>query len=231
MAEEDELGNRAVIKTLVAVAFLGLNFYTYHYLATKAVHPERRSFDEFPLALGEWSCPEREFMDEKTEQNLGVSDYLICYFTKPDNPVGVGVYLGYHASQVREEGGGAGENSIHPPAHCLPGSGWDIISNQTVPLDFAGLPGKQPTAKRVVIARGEARQLVYYWYQSRGRVISQDWKKIVYVGLDRALRGRTDGSLIRFTVPILRNDIAKADAAFHDLAPRILAQLSAYVPE
>jgi len=219
------------MKTLVTVAFLGLNFYTYHYLATNPVYPERTSLDGFPLEIDEWSCRQRVSMDEQTEQNLGVSDYFICRFTKPDDPIGVEVYLGYHASQVREEGGGAGENSIHPPAHCLPGSGWDIISNETVPLDFEGLPGPKPTAKRVVVARGEARQLVYYWYQSRGRVISQDWKKILYVGLDRALSGRTDGSLVRFTVPIVRNDVVTADAAFHDLAPRIVSRLPAYVPE
>jgi len=220
-----------VIKTLVAVAFLALNFYTYHYFATTPVFPERRSFAEFPLTMGEWSCGEREFMDAKAEHNLGVTDYLICQFVNPEYQAGVHVYLGYHASQVREEGGGAGENSIHPPAHCLPGSGWDIIANQTVPLVFPELPGEAPTAKRLIIARGEARQLVYYWYQSRGRVISQDWKKILYVGLDRALRGRTDGSLIRFTVPIVRGDTATADTEILDLAPRIVAQLGAYVPE
>ncbi|MBW2667037.1 MAG: EpsI family protein, partial [Deltaproteobacteria bacterium] len=81
------------------------------------------------------------------------------------------------------------------------------------------------------IAKGNARQLVYYWYQSRGRVISEDWQKIVYVGLDRALQGRTDGSLIRFSVPILGNDDAAAEATFQDLASRILTLLPDYVPE
>jgi EpsI family protein len=230
LAEEDELGRSVVMKTLVALAFIGLNFYTYHYLATNPVYPERRSFDEFPLELGEWSCAGRNFMDEKTERNLGVSDYLICRFTTPENPVGVEVYVGYHASQVREEGGGASETSIHPPAHCLPGSGWDIISNQTVPLEFEALPGRSPTAKRLIISRGKARQLVYYWYQSRGRVISQDWRKVAFVGLDRALRGRTDGALVRFTVPMPRPDVTEADAAFAELAPLVLEQLPDYVP-
>jgi EpsI family protein len=225
------MGGVAVIKTLVAVAFIGLNFYTYHYLATDPVYPERRTFDEFPLELDEWMCAERQSMSAEVKRNLGVTDYLVCRFASPENRAGVDVYVGYHASQVREAGGGAGENSIHPPAHCLPGSGWDIISNQNVPLDVPGLPQENATVKRVVIAKNTARQLVYYWYQSRGRVISTDWKKIVYVGLDRARRNRTDGSLVRFTIPIVRNDEARADAAFRDLAPRILTLLPAYVPE
>jgi EpsI family protein len=226
-----ELGGNRVIKALVAVAFVAVNFYTYNYLATKPVYPERKSFAEFPLTLDEWTCQQRESLDPEVLANLGVTDYLLCRYRRPSDPIGVDVYVGYHASQVREGGGGAGENSIHPPAHCLPGSGWDIIDNRTVPLDIAGLPQTNATAKRLVIAKGENRQLVYYWYHSRGRVISQDWKKIVYVGIDRAFRSRTDGSLVRFTVPILQNDEARADAEFFDLAPIFLGQLSNYVPE
>ena len=38
----------------------------------------------------------------------------------------------------------------------------------------------------MLIARGDLRQLTYYWYQSRGRVISQDGKKVRFVGFDPA---------------------------------------------
>ena len=220
-----------MMKLAVALLFIFINFYTYNFLASEAVYPPRESFDTFPSEFGEWACLERQEMEPRVEDNLGVSDYLICNYIRPEPHDLVGVYFGYHVSQVREEGGGSGENSIHPPAHCLPGSGWDIIANQTVELDLSGLPQSPAGVKRMIIAKGEARQLVYYWYQSRGRVIAADWKKILYVGLDRALRGRTDGSLTRFTIPIVRNDEARAEAAFLDLAPRILADISRYVPE
>jgi EpsI family protein len=217
-------------KLLAAVAFLGLNFYVYHYLATDPVIPERHTFDGFPLELGEWACPGSEEMSPAVVRNLGVTDYLICSYERRRPRQRVGVYIGYHATQVREEGGGAGENSIHPPKHCLPGSGWDIIDQSVVDLEIPGLPGGGGEANRMVIARGEARQLVYYWYQSRGRVIAEDWKKILFVGIDRATRGRTDGSLVRFTIPIRRGDEEPAEAAFRDLAPRIIANLPGFVP-
>jgi EpsI family protein len=220
-----------MIKLSVALVFLGLNFYTYHYLATDPVFPDRESFEEFPDQLENWSCQERQLMDDATLANLGVTDYLLCNFENPELGGIVGVYVGYHASQAREEGGGPGVQTIHPPAHCLPGSGWDIIDNRPVELDLPGLPQTPSTVRRLVIARGDDRQLTYYWYQSRGRVVSQDWKKILYVGFDRAVRSRTDGSLVRFTVPILRKDEATAEASFYDLAPRVLALLPAYVPD
>jgi EpsI family protein len=234
LARSGEREGCDVTKLLAALAFLALDLYAYHFLATDAVSPERTAFEEFPRELeGGWFCTERQTMEDQVIRNLGVTDYLLCDFRNRDTGAIANVYVGYHATQVREEGGGSGENSIHPPAHCLPGSGWDIIQNQTVSVEMPGLPGSQATVKRLVIAKGEARQLVYYWYQSRGRVISQDWKKIVYVGLDRAWKRRTDGSLVRFTVPIAgRADAeADADATFASLAPLVVQRLPAHVPE
>ena len=218
-------------KFFAALAFVGLNFWIYNYFATTPVVPERETFDSFPATFDGWSCAEQQQMPDEVASNLGVTDYLICDYVNLDKTELVNVYVGYHQSQVREEGGGAGENSIHPPAHCLPGSGWDIVENESVSVDMPGLPQTPAAVKRLIIARGQARQLTYYWYQSRGRVISDDWKKIVFVGLDRATRGRTDGSLVRFTVPVLRNDVERAERAFRAVAPQIIAQLPAYVPE
>ncbi len=217
-------------KVIVAAAFLGLNFYIYNFFATTAEIPPRASFSAFPLEIEEgWVCTPDD-VDQKVVENLGVTDYLMCTFRNVDKKWMAGVYVGYHETQVREEGGGSGENSIHPPAHCLPGSGWDIIRNETVPLDVDGLPQGEATVKRLLIAKGEARQLVYYWYQSRGRVVSEDWKKIVYVGYDRATRGRTDGSLVRFSIPVYRKNEADAEEAFRSLAPKLLRRLPEYVP-
>jgi EpsI family protein len=218
-----------MMQLAVALAFLGLNFYTYNYLATDPVIPDRVLFEEFPTTLGDWTCDERGVLEPGVIKNLGVTDYLACTYTRGRQQVGI--YIGYHQSQVREEGGGAGENSIHPPAHCLPGSGWDIIDSRTVDLHLEGMPGNHGRVKRLIVARGDLRQLTYYWYQSRGRVISQDWKKILFVGLDRATRGRTDGSLIRFSVNIFRNDEAQAEASFREVASLVLDQIPAYVPQ
>ncbi|HEY8154685.1 MAG TPA: EpsI family protein [Myxococcota bacterium] len=215
----------------VAIAFLALNFYTYHFLATRAVIPERRHFEAFPLTYDGWSCAEPHVMSKEVVANLGVTDYLLCDFVRQDPPAIANVYLGFHERQVREEGGGSGENSIHPPAHCLPGSGWDLIQVETVRLDLPGLPQRPAPVKRLLIAKGEARQLVYYWYQQQGRVIAEDWQKIVWVGLDRALHGRTDGTLVRFTFPIGRDGEEAADAQFRDLAPRLVAQFPGFLPD
>ncbi len=215
-------------KLIAALGVLGLNFYIYNFFASEAVYPDRQAFASFPLELENgWTCPGMQKIDDRVSAELGVTDFLLCNFSNPEYRETVNDYVGSHASQVRE--GGREENSIHPPAHCLPGSGWDIIQNQTVALgDLSPVPGA--TAKRLVIAKDRYRQIVYYWYQSRGRVISEDWKKIVFVGIDRATRKRTDGSLVRFTVPFRQGTEKRAEAAFVSVATQVLSRLPAYVP-
>jgi EpsI family protein len=216
-------------RLIVAIAFLALNVYTYHFMARKAVIPPRDTFGSFPLEIDRWRCARNVPLDPVVRENLGATDTLICdYFEDREHMVGV--YVGYHATQVREEGGGSGENAIHPPAHCLPGSGWDIIESSTVPLAFPGVSDPRAHAKRLVIAKGPARQLVYYWYQMQGRFIAEDWQKILYIGWDRATHGRTDGALVRFTVPLRAGEEEAAESEFRDLAPRLVGLLSRYVP-
>lgn len=218
------------MKLAIAIAFLGLNFYTYYYMARDAVIPDRAHFADFPMSLGEWTCPEQAEIDEEVWRGLGATDLFLCDYYRSDPAAQVSVYVGYHATQIREEGGGSGENSIHPPAHCLPGAGWDIIDNKTVQLTIPSLPTQNGHAKRLIVAKGEARQLVYYWYQSRGRVIAEDWKKILYVGWDRANRGRTDGSLVRFMVPIRQGDVERAERDFREITELVVDSLEPYVP-
>ena len=219
------------MKLSVAAAFLALNFYVYHHLASEEVQPARLSFAAFPDHLGHWTCPAQQRVDPKVLENLGVTDYLLCDFRRESPRAVANVYVGYHASQVRKEGGGPKGTSIHPPKHCLPGSGWDIIQAERVPLDLPLLPQPSAPVNRLVIAKGEARQLVYYWYQSRGRVVADDWKKILLLFWDRARLQRSDGSLVRITVPLQRGEMAEAEGAFRDLAALVVEKLPAYIPE
>lgn len=213
-------------KLLVALLFLGLNGYVYWYMGNEEVIPPRTSFAEFPNALGEWTCSERDVLEPEILNNLKLTDYVSCnYFDGGDRPP-VHLYVSYHERQTRDRNTGE-VAAIHPPEHCLPGSGWDVIDSRVVPLDLS-IPGE---AKRFVIAKGTQRALVYFWYQSNGRVVARNHHKIFWMFLDRTLRARTDGSLVRFTVPIeLDQDETAAEAAFQSLASQVAPLLPAYVP-
>ncbi len=216
-----------MLKFIVAILILGMNSYVYWYLASDDVIPPRVHFSAFPDQLGDWRCLKREILEDNVLSNLMVSDYLACTFFNDKAESAAHVYIGYHERQTRDRDSGK-TTSIHPPEHCLPGSGWDVIDSQLVPIDSVA-PGGE--AKRFVIAKGNQRSLVYFWYHSRGHVIARSHEKILHLFLDRARYGRTDGSLVRFTIPIFNGDIDEAQATFEELAGLITPDLNRYVPE
>lgn len=211
-------------KLIVALLFIAANSYAYNNLAKGDITPPREHFETFPNEFNEWECGERQFMDDNVLGNLGVTDYLLCRYSSDDPDKFVDFYAGYHEKQARSDSGKT--TLIHPPEHCLPGSGWDIIESSIVPIDF-GIAGE---AKRVIIAKGQARQLVYFWYQSRGHVIGTNIDRLRHMFFDRALRNRTDGSLLRFTMPIFRGNIEEADATFMDFAGKMAPELPRFIP-
>lgn len=218
-------------KFLAALLILGLNSYVYWYLGSEEVIPTREHFSSFPDEFEGWRCQRRETLDEGVINRLLVSDYISCGFYNAAENEGVHLYVGYHERQTRDRNTGA-SSAIHPPEHCLPGSGWDVIDASVVPLDEHALAGeKTGEAKRFVIAKGNERALVYFWYHSRGRVIARSHEKILYMFLDRARLGRTDGSLVRFTVPIVNGDIEQAEQTFRAFANQVTPLLTSYVPD
>ena len=212
-------------KLLAALIFLGLNGYVYWQLGSAEVIPPRERFEGFPNELDGWRCGQRQTLDEKTQATLQVTDYIACNYYNEEIERAVDLYIGYHERQTRDRDSG-GTSAIHPPEHCLPGSGWDVIDSQVVPIDVG--PGGE--AKRFVIAKGNQRALVYFWYHSRGRVIARSHHKILWMFLDRARTGRTDGSLVRFTVPILFGDTEAAEQTFQAFADTVTPMIDAYVP-
>ncbi len=234
-----------VLAIAAAIVFLLANFALFRFVGEAEAYPQRRTLAEFPTQVGEWSCPRRIFMEEDTLRISDVDDYLLCNYERPRHGGGeegsarapalevVNLYLGYHARQMRAGGTGRGddEGAIHPPKHCLPGSGWDIVEAGEVEVVAEGLPGGRASVNRFIIAKGNDRQVVYYWYHSRGRVIASDWQKIVYLAIDRVWKQRTDGSLVRFTAPVFGGDNDAADASVRAAMAAIVPRLPDFLPE
>jgi len=218
-----------MVKFLAAFVILSLNTYVYWYLGSEEVIPQRSQFAEFPDRLGDWRCTNREIMDEAILKNLTVTDYISCSFVNSKIGDYTHLYIGYHERQTRDRESGRA-SVIHPPEHCLPGSGWDVIDSQIVPIEIGGGGGGSGEAKRFLIAKGNERALVYFWYHSRGHVIARSHEKIIWMFLDRARHGRTDGSLVRFTVPVRHGDIEAAEANFQEFASAVTPLLDDYVP-
>ena len=85
---------------------------------------------------------------------------------------------------------------------------------------------------RAVIEKGLSRQLVYYWFEQRGKRMTNDYLAKIDVVYDSLTIGRTDGAMVRFVTPINRNETeADADARMQAFMLELLPKLPRYIPE
>lgn len=87
-------------------------------------------------------------------------------------------------------------------------------------------------ANRVLIQYEDQRELVYYWFQQRGRVVSSEYLVKWYLLVDSLKRHRTDGALVRFVVPI---EVGMTEQQADDAASRFIGlvspQIDQFVPD
>jgi EpsI family protein len=128
--------------------------------------------------------------------------------------------VGYYATQRT----GA---TYHSPLNCLPGSGWTLSEpgKATIPLP----DGSSVVANKYVIQNGDYRSFMIYWYQGRGRnVASEYWGKI-YTVFDSVRLRRSDGAMVRVTVPISGSE-ATAEQTAIEFASAASTVLPQFVP-
>jgi EpsI family protein len=90
---------------------------------------------------------------------------------------------------------------------------------------------RQIAVNRVVIERGDLKQVVYYWFDQRGRVLTNEYLVKWYIFWDSLTRNRTDGAMLRLTTPVLAGQTeADADRALEDFARAVVPALRPYIP-
>jgi EpsI family protein len=159
--------------------------------------PLRARLDELAMSLESWSGVPAARFDERTMEILGVDEYIHrIYYNSARYPVSL--YVGFYGSQSQGD-------TMHSPLNCLPGSGWEPVSRTRRVLqvnDGPGTSSRSIEVNELLIQKGADRQVVLYWYQSRGRVTANEyWSKVLTVS-DALRLNRTDGAIVRVIAPV-----------------------------
>lgn len=189
--------------------------------ARSEVFPPRLALKQFPVQLDGWTGTDVA-IDKEVLDILGPGDFLLRIYQNPQKTQYTDLFIAYFRSQR------AGD-TIHSPQHCLPGSGWTPVENHRITLT---MPGHEPfPANRYLIAKGDSRQLVLYWFWAHDRgVASEYWAKF-YLVADSIKMNRSDGSLVRITTPLYPGETA--DTAQQRLLPfvgEVGPLLDSYIP-
>jgi exosortase D (VPLPA-CTERM-specific) len=196
--------------------------------------PARADFAEFPLQIRPWHG-RRQALEALYLDRLKLDDYLLADFVRdaPDSaanggpaaPAPVNLYVAYYRSQRTGE-------AAHSPRSCLPGGGWRILDFAQREVPGVRLAGAPLRVNRALVEHGTDRQLVYYWFQERGRDITNEYLVKWYLLEDALLRNRTDGALVRLVTPVQESQpLAAADSRLAQFAARALPALHEYLPD
>lgn len=201
-----------IILSFAAVTLLG---------GRQEMIPDRKKFIDFPTKISNWEAKE-ESLGKDVETFLGVNDYLLADYKNTEKGA-VNFYVAYYASQRKGV-------SPHSPQVCMPGGGWVISSINRIALDVAGK--KDFYVNRTVINKDNHRQVVYYWFEQRGRHIANEYYMKWFLLLDSIKRNRTDGALVRVTTYLRPTESeSAADARIQGFLHESLPLLDDYVPK
>lgn len=203
---------------LVAILAVGVVVNAWAYLGE--AHVNRKELKDFPKQIGDWNQLKSDtVLDDATLSVLRASDYLLRDYRGPDGQV-ANFYVGYYASQ--REGA-----SYHSPLNCLPGSGWTLSEPGKVAIPMPN--GSSFIANKYIIENGDYRSLMIYWYQGRGRAVASEYWGKVYTVIDSVRLRRSDGAMVRVTVPLGTSEEVALKAAT-DLSSRTAVALGEFVP-
>jgi exosortase D (VPLPA-CTERM-specific) len=219
-----ERKERAIPATFIAAsAALVVYMAAFALLPQRAeAHQQRGSFVEFPTHIASW-VGRRDSLEPIILGTLKLDDYVLADYMRPGS-LPVNLYAAWYDSQRSGQ-------SAHSPRTCIPGGGWQILSLRRVTLADVHVGNVPLEVNRVLISDGEQKQLVYYWFQQRGRVITDEYAVKWYIFLDALTRNRTDGALVRLTVPLVNGSTEEAaEAQLKEFARAVVPPLAVYIP-
>lgn len=197
--------------------------------ARPEIVPAAKRLALFSLNLDDWQgrpiALERFYIEA-----LRFDDYVLADYARAGEGAPVNFYLAYYGSQRK----GA---SVHSPRTCIPGGGWEVaalsravVDTSPVGISTAGQRNRL-SVNRVIIARGEEKQLVYYWFDQRGRQMTNEYVVKLMLAWDALTRRRTDGALVRIVTPLRAGeDLAAADQRLQDFLRAAYPEVRAFVP-
>jgi exosortase D (VPLPA-CTERM-specific) len=185
--------------------------------------PDHKPLVLFPSRLGEWYGQDIP-IEPQVLNVLKLADYRHLDFASDRADQWVNLWIAYYDSQR------AGA-SAHSPQACIPSNGWEINTIRQTELNIPGPWGDRLPINRVVITKSGTRAIVYYWFQQRGRVVTNEWIVKWYILVDAVTKQRTDGALIRLVSQLNPGESeAVADARLAAFATRVVPALEGYIP-
>ena len=213
---------------MVALAMLLSTWGSLQVLPHGETVLSKKPFAEFPFTIGNrWEGKELGLQQDVLEI-LKLTDYMMRMYVPVQKEqissyvlLPAFLYVGFYQSQRT----GA---AYHSPKNCLPGAGWQFVEAE--PATVVGPAGTAVAINKVLIQKGLDKQVILYWYQDRGRVVASEYSAKAYMIWDAMTKNRTDGALVRISVPV-RGSVDEAYRQGFVFMQDVWPLLTEYLPQ
>ena len=206
-----------ILPILIFLIFSGIiswyfGFKEYQQQDTVSVH-------DFPRSLAGW---------ESEELTITAEEYAILetknVFARKYKKGGMEVDLLLVYSQTNRK-------VSHPPELCYTGSGLTILNKQDVTLNIPSLK-MSILAKKLVMEKGNFRELSIYWFKGGSAFTSNYWKQQAVVALNTLRNKPSSSALIRISTVIPKNEDNSGlpEKTIRDFAESAAPAIMQYLP-
>ncbi|MBL0717422.1 MAG: EpsI family protein, partial [Desulfosarcina sp.] len=147
-----------LITACIFICFWGLNSY----LGTAMITPERKTFESFPTAFGDWQG-EKIYLKDNILKSLWSDDYVQILFKNKKTGDNIYIMVPFYKYQTTR-------HTVHSPVSCLVGGGYAPLSRKIITKEFPE-PFGTVKIRQMYLAKNDRKLLVNYWFQQRGRII------------------------------------------------------------
>lgn len=200
--------------------FLILQALAVYGFSRRELVPTIRPLSEFPAEFGQWRLAAEGVTEPEVAELLRADDLLNRAYTSPGGYASL--FIAYFKSQRTGQ-------APHSPKNCLPGSGWVKEVAEIVPLEVPGAPTLH--VNRYIVQKADDKNVVIYWYQSRDRVVANEFEAKFFVVADAMRYNRTDTALVRVVVPVDKGQIEAANNNASQFVRDVFPRLRQALPQ
>jgi EpsI family protein len=204
---------------VVTILLLAQATFLYSSIRPEAI-PPTEPLVNLPTVQGEWHSVgdgviEQEILDVLKADDVLTRDYVDTRGERAN------LYIAAFRSQRNGK-------APHSPKNCLPGSGWTPRVENYSTIDLPS--GKSIEVNHYIVEHGDESSLVLYWYQSRDRVVANEYRAKFWVIADAMRYNRSDTAIVRVFVKIFDHNTEQAETVASNFVKAFYASIRAILP-
>jgi EpsI family protein len=198
----------SITKTIILIiCFLIAGYFVYNQPESK-LHKKNISLNQVLSTIDDgWKIIGQNPLEQSIVDELKLDDYTYQSYLKKEKQVSL--YIGYYFS-------GDKIGAAHDPLVCFPGQGWVVKEKSEGNFTLAHDSQTTITYSKMVVEKGQDRQLILYWFQSYDKTNPNTFYQKIDSLLAKIFQRGEDSAFVRISMPVGKESVAESKETITD---------------